>query len=117
MESVDPAEIRKRVAKRYRAWFGFLIHLAAYIGGNLFLWGIWLFFQLGIIRSTAASDRELWPLIIMMGWGIFLLIHGIAVVLAPKFRESQEKAVQREVERETMRLSSESEKPKRGNVR
>ena len=118
MHSVDPAEIRKRVVRRHKARLSFLIHLAAYIGGNLFLWGIWFFLQVGIIPSHSESDHVLWPLIVMLGWGIFLLMHGIGVVLVPRFQESQERAIQEETEREVMRLSGDAaEKRKRGNVR
>ena len=118
MNNIDSAEIQRRVARRYKYRAGFLFHLAAYIGGSLFLWGIWLFMQIGIISSHNPSDRELWPLIVMLGWGIVVLFHLIGTVVAPRFKESQERAIRRETEREMRRAYYEDdEKPKRKTVR
>src|SRR5262249_19850260 len=118
MESIDPVEIQKRVARRYRYRAGFLIHVAAYLGGSLFFWGIWLFTQIGILSSTSPSSRNLWPLIIMLGWGIALAFHGIGILIAPGFQESQERAIRRETEREMVRVYREDEeKPKRRAIR
>ena len=120
MPSVDPVEyddIQQRVVKRYNRRLQFLVHVAAYLGGNLFFWGIWFGVQVGIIPSkNLASDHILWPLITMFGWGIVLLFHGISILLAPQIERDRERALQREIALEKARsgLTTDAyEKPKR----
>src|SRR5215813_149184 len=117
MSNIDPAEIQRRVKKRYAHWSGVLFHLAAYIGGSLFLWGIWVFQRIGILQSRTAPDRDLWPLVVMLGWGIVVLAHGIGVLVYPWWQASQANAIRRETEREMLRLQQAGDnKPKRGAV-
>jgi hypothetical protein len=114
---MDAEKIRQQVIRRYRQRLGFLIHVAAYIGGNLFFWGLWAKIQVGIIPPSSRSDHTLWPLIVMLMWGIVLLMHGLALIFLPRFQESQERAIARDTEAALARYGLSDEKPKRGAIR
>ena len=118
LDAIHAEEIKQRVVRRYKQRLGFLIHLAAYIGGSIFFWGIWFLIESNVIPAKSPSDHFLWPLIIMLLWGIALLFHGIALIVAPHFQESQDRAIAREIERAMARFETmNEEKPKRGTVR
>ncbi len=117
MDNIDAEIIRQRVVNRYKQRTAFLFHLAAYIGGNLFFWGLWFMIKVNLIPASSPSDHILWPLIIMLLWGIVLALHAVAVVVGPRLQESQERAIQRETELAIARYGVSDEKPKRGTVR
>ena len=105
-EHVDSeAEIRRRVEQRLKKRGEFYIHLTAYVAVNLALWVVWL-----LMGSVFP-----WPLVLSLGWGVGLFIHGIDVYFATGSRlAAREAAIQREIERERERLYA--EKPKRSRL-
>ena len=69
MTQMSEAEIREIAARRVRAKRRFYSHLTAYIIVNLMLVAIWYFTGAGYF----------WPMWVMLGWGIGLIINGVAV--------------------------------------
>jgi hypothetical protein len=121
--SMDDRELRERVEKRLRARQEFNIHLTVYIIVNLFLWFLWFLIPRMMIVAgmggealTAASVP--WPLIVMGGWGIGLVIHGLDVYSKTRAATMRHEArVQQEMELERQRIAEIRgemlEKPKR----
>ncbi|MCA0456810.1 MAG: 2TM domain-containing protein [Chloroflexi bacterium] len=85
---MDPEyeEIRERISRRYNNRAEFLSHLVAYAAINGFIWGV--LGPSGIYFTLAAILSGL--------WGTGLVIHGVQFVL----KEAQERAIEREIERE-----------------
>lgn len=69
MTQMPEEEIRKIATGRVRAKKGFYSHLTVYILINLMLVAIWFFTGAGYF----------WPMWVMLGWGIGLIINGVAV--------------------------------------
>lgn len=69
MTQMSEEEIRKIATERVRAKKGFYSHLAVYILVNLMLVAIWFF----------TGAQYFWPMWVMLGWGIGLIINGVAV--------------------------------------
>jgi serine/threonine protein kinase len=114
-QTADKGELRKvrsRVEQPFTKRREFATHLGVYVMINLMMWFIYF------ASSGASFIRELvggglqflefpWPLIVMLGWGIGLVIHGVETLTVGR----REGAIEREVERERDRLYY--EKPKR----
>jgi hypothetical protein len=95
-DRLEYEEARERVIKRMKKRQEFYIHLAVYVGVNLFLWFI------GLLTGSLEFP---WPLIVMFGWGIGLFAHGVETYFqsSPQIEERREQAIQRELERERAR--------------
>lgn len=117
--AVDPgmsdSEIEARIRKRVQRWINkrneFMGHLIAYITGNALVWSIWAF-------SGGHGDGLPWPLWVTFVWGIGLVAHALDTWQhSPAFQARSEMTIQREVEREKMRMGINTgrsyEKPKR----
>jgi hypothetical protein len=90
--SGDP--VYERARKRVEELQGFYVHLGMYLAVNL---GLFLVNML----SNPSSRWFLWPLI---GWGIAVLIHGVAVAFGGTYgRRWQERKIRQFMERERMR--------------
>ncbi len=76
------------------AKIGFYIHLAVYVGVNALL----------IIVNLTNSPQYLWFKWPLLGWGIGVLFHGLAVFV---FSGSQFKAVKEKMIEEEMKKNSE----------
>ncbi|MCC7209321.1 MAG: 2TM domain-containing protein, partial [Anaerolineae bacterium] len=104
---MDDRELRERVEKRLKARQEFTIHLTVYIIANLFLWFLW-FLMTGIgVGGEALADAGFpWPLIVMGGWGIGLVIHGLDVYSKTSAAALRYEArVQQEMELERQRIA------------
>ena len=82
----DYAEIRKRITNRYNNRAEFLSHLVSFMVANGIVWG--LLSPSGMWFTVAA--------IVMGLWGMGLVIHFVQYVM----KEAQERAIEREIERE-----------------
>ncbi|MCC6615384.1 MAG: protein kinase [Anaerolineae bacterium] len=95
----DFKKVRKRIEKPWKDRQDLLGHIGAYIGVNAGLWSIFALSGMGFP----------WPIFVSFFWGI-----GLVADIAEKSRSgANQRAVEREVERERQRLMDEEEKPKR----
>lgn len=122
---IDEAVIRSRVEKRLKQQRGFSIHLGVYITVHLFLWLVWFIAtrameSLGFRNEFPFNFAYFpWPLLIMFGWGIGIVAHGMRVYFGSgAAAAARERAIQREIALERERYGLEEpaasqEKPKR----
>ncbi len=121
MSDVDQYDaIRKRVEQRFQQRYAFFAHVAVYTAISIVLWLIYGFtanmawqiagrFPIPGLYTLLSFP---WPLVIMAGWGIGLVAHGMNYYI--RYGEGavrRREAIQREIERE-MALKSGYEKPK-----
>lgn len=85
-EQITDANL-KRARRRVKAKLGWLIHATVYVGVNFGLW------MLALIQG---HNWNKYPL---MGWGLGLLIHGLAVLLTDARHPLKETLIQRELAR------------------
>ena len=112
--------IRRKVEQRFQQRNAFYTHLAVYTLVNILLWVIYGFTAglagqfvnvplLGVLVPIISFP---WPLVIMAGWGIGLIAHGLNYYI--RYGEGairRREAIQREIERE-LALDPNYEKPK-----
>lgn len=93
-EQLTDEEIRRIATSRVRQKKGFFIHLTVYIAVNVFLVIIWA------ITSVQAGYTFPWFIFPLVGWGIGLLFHFLAVFVFPKQGGDWErKEIQKEMEK------------------
>jgi hypothetical protein len=98
--------VRRQVYKRFKKRHGFFIHAAVYLCINAMLWSIW--------ALSGGGGGIPWPLFVSGGWGIGMFFHGMSALTATeRGAESQEEAIQREMERERQRAADYSAAEKR----
>src|SRR5262249_30543978 len=101
-KEIDYDAVRRRAEKRTNEKIEFYIHLAVYIIVNAVLWG------LGIAIGNMfgwGPIVELVPLLVTLGWGIGLAIHGAKVGLEGGFKDRmREQTIRQELALEKMRL-------------
>ncbi len=101
--------IRDRVTQLINKRREFVQHLAVYTCINLMLWVIFgMSGGLSFMSDVNEAIAFPWPLIVMFGWGIGLVINAFEAFTAV----SRENSIRRAVEREREALYA-SEKPKR----
>lgn len=61
---------RRAAVKRIEARRGFQTHLVAYIAVNILLTGIW---------AVSSSGSFFWPIFVMLGWGVGLVMNAWTV--------------------------------------
>ena len=93
MTQMSEEAIRKIATDRVRAKKGFYSHLTIYIVINLMLVAIWFFTGAGYF----------WPMWVMLGWGIGLVINGVAV-----FSRRDTGWENREIEKEVEKIKKSS---------
>lgn len=112
--------IRRKVEQRFQQRNAFYTHLAVYTLVSILLWVIYGFTAglagqfvnvpvLGVLVPIVSFP---WPLVIMAGWGIGLIAHGLNYYI--RYGEGairRREAIQREIERE-LALDPNYEKPK-----
>jgi len=112
MNDIDVEAIRKRVIERRKLRQDFYIHLLFFIPFNVFFWFLWI---------GGGSNGFPWPLVVTLAWGLGVVSHAMDVYYKTSDRatRSEDEEVQREIEKERMRLygSADLEKPKRGVAR
>lgn len=79
-------ERREAAVERVKAKRDFKRHVAVYVVVNLFLIGIW----------ALGDGGFFWPIIVILGWGVGLLLNGWDAYLK---KPISEEAIQREIER------------------
>ena len=119
-EADQYAAIRRKVEQRYQQRYAFYTHVAVYTLVNIVLWLIYGFTagMAGQFMNSPMLGRLVpvlsfpWPLIVMAGWGIGLVIHGMNYYI--RYGDGalrRQAAIQREIDRE-MALNPVFEKPK-----
>ena len=83
-------ESYERARKRVEAKIGFFKHLAVYVGVNLLL----------VIINLLSSRHTIWFVWPLFGWGIGLVIHGLAVFAFSGPSGMKERMIQKEMERQ-----------------
>lgn len=86
---LSPEEIDRLARKRAGAKLGWYTHAAVYIVVNLFLFAI----------SEYALGQRRWTIFPVLGWGLGLTLHGIAVFVLGPGGGLRERMVQKERER------------------
>jgi hypothetical protein len=95
MASLTPEQIERIAHKRAGAKLGWYIHALVYVVVNLFLFAL----------STYAFGSRPWSVFPVLGWGLGLALHGVAVFLLGEgsgFRQTL-------LERERARLQRDQE--------
>jgi len=87
MENTDAYQKAK---KRVEAKIGFYSHFAVYVVVILFLAFI----------NVATSTETIWFHWPMMGWGVAVVIHGLAVFLFPNRTVVTEKMIEKEMNKQ-----------------
>ena len=87
MSDIDEAALRRKAERRASAKLGFYIHALVFVIVNA---GLWLLNS----WSSPGSYWAIWPL---LGWGIGLAAHGVAVFAA--LGDFHERAVEAELKR------------------
>jgi len=119
-EADQYAAIRRKVEQRYQQRYAFYTHVAVYTLVNIVLWLIYgftagmagQFINAPLIGGLVPVLSFPWPLIVMAGWGIGLVIHGMNYYI--RYGDGalrRQAAIQREIDRE-MALNPVFEKPK-----
>lgn len=98
-------KVRKAVTKPLDKRREFYQHLSVYITIIPLLWIIYG------LTSGFGAEGFLWPLIVMLGWGVGLVAHGVDTINS--VREDQ--AIERQIEREAQYLYGSGSSPKRKN--
>lgn len=89
MKIMTPEEIERLAAKRAGAKLRWYMHAAVFVSVNLFLF---------TLSHYALGTRD-WSVKPLLGWGLGLALHGIAVWFLGAGSDVREGLVQRERER------------------
>ena len=87
--TLSPEEIDKLARKRAGAKLGWYIHACLYVVVNLFMFAF----------SYYGFRHRPWSIYPVLGWGLGLTLHGIAVFVLGSGGGLRERLVQRERER------------------
>jgi hypothetical protein len=88
----DEQDLQRVAKRRVQARFGLVIHLVMYLAVNGGLFGMWWF-------TGHGYPWFLWP---MIGWGVGIVAHAMALVIGPDSAREQ-RAIDRELQRLRMR--------------
>ena len=86
---LTPEDIDRLARKRAGAKLGWYVHASVYVCVNLFLFAM----------SEYAFGQRAWSVKPLLGWGVGLALHGIAVWFLGAGGEFREGMVQKERER------------------
>ena len=90
---MEKEEAYQKAKKRVEAKIGFYIHLAVYLGVNILL----------IIINLMTSSQYLWFKWPLIGWGIGVFFHALAVFAFTKGSSIKERMIEKEMEKETLK--------------
>ncbi|MBC7469921.1 MAG: 2TM domain-containing protein [Ramlibacter sp.] len=82
-------EIDRLARKRAGAKLGWYVHAAVYVAVNLILFAM----------STYGFGARRWSLAPLLGWGLGLVLHGVAVFVIGSGSDLRERLVRREREK------------------
>lgn len=88
-QSLSPEEIDHLARKRAGAKLGWYAHAAVYVLVNLFLFSV----------SLYGFGSRRWSLAPLLGWGLGLALHGVAVFVLGNGSGLRERMVQKEREK------------------
>ncbi len=88
-QSLSPEEIDHLARKRAGAKLGWYAHAAVYVLVNLFLFSV----------SLYGFGSRRWSLAPLLGWGLGLALHGVAVFVLGSGSGLRERMVQKEREK------------------
>jgi hypothetical protein len=86
---LSPEEIERIAHRRAGAKLGWYMHAAIYVLVNLFLFAL----------SDQGLGHRVWSVKPLLGWGVGLALHGIAVFMLGGGNSLRERLVQKERER------------------
>ena len=89
MRRLSPEEIERIAQKRAGAKLGWYVHAGVYVAVNLFIF---------LISRYGFGDRP-WSVVPLLGWGLGLALHGIAVFMLSSDGAVREHLVQHERDR------------------
>ena len=75
----DTGTFRERAATRVQEHRDFFGHLTIYLVVNALLITIW---------AIASPDGLFWPIIILVGWGLGLVVHAWDAFMGPEISEA-----------------------------
>ncbi len=90
---MEKEEAYQKAKKRVEAKIGFYIHLAVYVGVNILL----------IIINLITSSQYLWFKWPLIGWGIGVFFHALAVFAFTEGSSIKERMIQKEMQKETLK--------------
>ena len=82
-------DIDRLARRRAGAKLGWYAHAAVYVAVNLFLFAM----------SESGMGQRRWSIYPMLGWGLGLMLHGVAVFLLGSGSGLRERMVEKERER------------------
>jgi hypothetical protein len=88
-DRLSPEEIDRLARKRAGAKMGWYVHACMYVLVNLFM----------VALSYYGLSRRAWSLYPVLGWGLGLALHGVAVFVLGGGSGLRERLVERERER------------------
>ena len=86
---LTPEQIDQLAHKRAAAKMGWYVHLLVYLVVNAFIFSM----------SVHAFGNRPWSVAPLLGWGIGVVLHGVAVFVLGKGSTVRERMVERERER------------------
>ena len=89
MAYLSPDELERIAHKRAGAKLGWYIHAAVYLVVNLFIFAL----------STYAFGHRPWSVFPLLGWGLGLALHGVAVFMLGEGSSLRRRLLERERER------------------
>jgi hypothetical protein len=90
---VENEDAYQKAKKRVEAKIGFYTHLAVYAGVNILL----------IIINLITSSRYLWFKWPLIGWGIGVFFHALAVFAFTQGSSIKERMIQKEMQKDTFK--------------
>ncbi len=83
----------QRAKKRVQKKFGFFIHLAVYIAVSVLL----------IIINLSTSTEYMWFMWPLIGWGIGICFHALAVFVFSEGAGIREEMIEKEMKKEALK--------------
>jgi hypothetical protein len=91
---VTTEELRQLALKRIKDKYDFRVHLIVYLAVNALLVSSWAVTGNLLTLKEGEQLTFFWPIFVIVGWGIGLVVHWYSVYFAPTYSEDQ---IQREM--------------------
>lgn len=89
MATLSPDDLERLAHKRAAAKLGWYLHAMVYVVVNLFIFAV----------SSYALGRRPWSVFPLLGWGLGLALHGVAVFMLGEGSGFRRRLLERERER------------------